>query len=100
MHKIKQFEDMARSLVGDGKKPNLYFVSIKGVIVTITRDFETAYNQWRNISQGTTQETALEDRQTGTLASVEPETDQPNAPLTTIDDTWHFMRKQRRKMYA
>jgi hypothetical protein len=85
--KIIEFETMARSMVGDGKSPNLFFVGIKGVILTISRDFTTAYRQWLEL--GTSQETSLEDRKTGTIATVQPKEDNSTI-LEIIDDSHYF----------
>jgi hypothetical protein len=73
MNKIKRFEAMARDMVGDGKKPNIFFVTYEGVVVTITRDLHVAYNHWHQLaSRAPFKECALEDRRHGVLASVEP----------------------------
>jgi hypothetical protein len=85
--KIKEFETMARSMVGDGKSPNLFFVGVNGVIVTISRDFQTAYRQWQEL--GDDQQTSLEDRKTGTIASVQPK-EVPLDGLEVLDDSHLF----------
>jgi hypothetical protein len=86
--KILELENIASSMIGDGKKPNVFFVSVKGRIVTITRDFERAYLQWRELSKNEDVETALEDRLTGTIASVQPTEDKK--ALEMLDDSRHF----------
>ena len=84
-----QLEDMARDMVGDNGSPNLYFVSIHGPgeprtgIFLVTSDFDVAYDAWRKLPRDT--ETALEDRQTGTIASTEPESDKRGARFVTYD---------------
>src|SRR5208283_447941 len=90
--KIAVFENMAREMVGDGKSPNLYFVGVKSVIVTVTRDFKTAYNQWQEM--GTSQETSLEDRKTGTICTVQPKEDNSTV-LEVIDDSYTFKEYRR-----
>lgn len=90
--KIAEFENLARSMVGDGEKPDVYFVTIKGVVVTITRDLPTAYKQWRELSANVDVETALEDRLIGTIASVQPVEDGAKE-LIKLDDSKTFHLK-------
>lgn len=91
--KIEALEELARTHVGDGKRPNLFFVSLAGSIVTVTRDFATAYDQWKQLASpygdnyGT--ESALEDRKTGTIATREPR-EENSDKLCTLDDTHGF----------
>jgi hypothetical protein len=72
--KIEAMENLAKEMVGDGKTPNLYFVSVfekenpRGLIL-ISRDFEAAYHVWVNLS--TRIESTLEDRLTGVVCSTE-----------------------------
>ncbi len=94
--KIEKLEELARTMVGDGEKPNVFFVSESGEIRLVTTDFDLAYQCWRNISESLERETALEDRLNGTLASVQPEYEsgcgeQP-APLQRFDDTRGMLR--------
>lgn len=86
--RILDLEDLARRLVGDGKAPNLFFVSRQGTILSVTRDFDAAYAQWAALPRN--QESTLEDRRTGVLASVEPESDRPGARLIVRDDAHLF----------
>jgi hypothetical protein len=65
---IKQLDMAARDLVGDGKSPNLFFVSVDGKVRTITSEFDIAYDLWRSLRGS---EATLEDRKHGVLASVE-----------------------------
>lgn len=85
--RIEALEAVARKLVGDGKSPNVFFVSLDGNIIMIALDFHLAYQKWKEISSQRTTETSLEDRQTGVLASIEPESDEPGAKLVRWDDT-------------
>lgn len=85
--RVLDLEKMASNLVGDGKAPNIFFVSIGGNIVMITLDFDAAYEFWKQNSNQRQHETALEDRKTGVLATVEPESDEPGAKLVRFDDT-------------
>ena len=80
---IKQLNTLATEMVGDGQSPNLFFVSIKGNIMLVTPEFDTAYDYWRFMPRDV--ETALEDRQNGVLASTEPVEDESNR-LVTYDD--------------
>ena len=90
--KIESLEAMAREMVGDGQSPNLFFVSIEGVIVTVTRDFGLAHRQWQSLSRS--QETALEDRKFGVICSTEPQ-DGNSKKLATWDDSQSFLRMYR-----
>ena len=97
--KIKELEHLARDMVGDGKTPNLYFVSNQGVIVTVTRDFEKAFNEWHSMSiQFPKFECALEDRLWGTICSVEPRADGTSreTELVIWDDSNSFLRKYKK----
>lgn len=87
--KVEQFEQMARDMVGDGKSPNLYFVSEEGVITTVTRDFEAAYLCWSGL--GRKIETCLEDRKNGVLATTTP-IEEGSEQLRTYDDTSYMLR--------
>jgi hypothetical protein len=80
-------EELARMLVGDGKNPNLFFVSVEGNVVMISRDFDSAYRKWREHAYTYDHECALEDRKNGTISSVEPEEDDPLGRMTTTDDS-------------
>jgi hypothetical protein len=81
--KIPEFEEMARHKVGDGAKPNLFFVSINGVILTVTREFEVAYDHWCSLP--TDVETCLEDRRTGVICTTTP-IEENSTRLVTYDD--------------
>jgi len=82
---------MARELVGDGKEPDLFFVSLDGNIVTVSMNFETAYEEWLRYAHGNRIETTLEDRWYGTIASVESE-DEGSSKLVRIDDSRGFLK--------
>ena len=94
MARIEQLEKLASSMVGDGKSPNIFFVGLRGNIIMVTTEFEDAYKKWQSISNQRKDQTALEDRKNGVLASVEPEDDTPGARLIRIDDS-DFVRKGR-----
>jgi hypothetical protein len=87
--KIDVLQDLASEYVGDGlKADNLFFVTDHGVVVGVTRDFEAAYGQWKRLAASGA-ECALEDRQQGVLASVEPD-DDGSSTLVTLDDTGDY----------
>ena len=89
--KIAALEDMARTMVGDGGSPNLFFVTDRGVVVSVSRSFDVAYAHWQDL-ESLKGECALEDRQTGVLASRSP--DEERGPgLFTCDDTWMLRNK-------
>jgi hypothetical protein len=67
--KVKELNQLATEMVGDGKKQNTFFVSVKGNVVLIALDFAQAYGYWRSLAN-TRVESILEDRQTGTIADA------------------------------
>lgn len=79
---------LAREAVGDGKAPNFFFVSVEGRVVTVTEDRIAAYNQWKRlVRESKWLEPCLEDRLTGTIASVEPNHDE--TPGFSVFDDYH-----------
>jgi hypothetical protein len=79
---------LARDFVGDGKHRNMYFVTDNGDVVTITDDRDVAVAHWRQLAaRRPLVESALEDRLTGVIASVEPEIDTPGALLRIYDES-------------
>lgn len=94
--KIKELQILATKLVGDGKAPNLFFVTDQGVTTTVTRDFECAYEEWCKLTRRyPILESALEDRKWGVIASVEPRDDTNDKQFIIIDNS-HSFRKQRK----
>lgn len=84
---IAELETMARTMVGDSKSPNLYFVTDQGVVTLVTRDIKIGHKAWSDLARRSPRiECALEDRKTGVLASVSPESDEPEARLLVCDD--------------
>jgi len=84
-------------MVGDGRRPNIFFVTDEGNVVMVTLDFDAAYAHWRKLAGRAPRiESALEDRRWGTVASVEPESDDPGARLIIIDDSGEFLREAER----
>ncbi|MDG6933690.1 MAG: hypothetical protein JRN68_03230 [Nitrososphaerota archaeon] len=85
----KQLDEMAVTMVGDGRKPNCFFVSDKRGVFLATTKFENAYQAWKGLPDA--EESALEDRRVGVIASTEPRDDSPGSPLVTYDDArWLF----------
>lgn len=71
--KNKLLNELARNTVGDGKRPNLFFVSAGSNVKLVTDDFNVAYKYWDSISHRPyNNETTLEDRYWGTICSVDP----------------------------
>ena len=81
--KIKALDALATELVGDGKSPNLYFVSLAGTVIMVSRDGNAAHRFWKSLGRNV--ETALEDRCVGLLASTEP-IEEGSKQLRTYDD--------------
>lgn len=91
--KVNHLEILAQNMVGDGKSPNLFFVSLGGTILTITRSWDTAYSHWKSlVSQYPTQESMLEDRRFGVICSVEPKSENVIKGLIVIDDSRSFLK--------
>ena len=69
---IKQLNALASEMVGDGKSPNLFFVTVKGNVVLTATDFAQAYGYWKSLARGYPKriETMLEDRKVGIIASA------------------------------
>ena len=90
MKKIEVLEELARNIIGDGKTPDVFFVSDNGTIVTITTDFPTAYFAWESLKNAYPQrECALENRTWGVICAVEPIED-GGTVLTVSDDSYGF----------
>ena len=99
---LKKFDDMARGLVGDSGRPDLYFVSDKRGVFLVTTDFPSAYFAWRRLPRD--EESALEDRQIGVIASTEPDKElelvdvlanTPPPRMVTFDDSRTFKHTRR-----
>ena len=79
---------MASDTIGDGGSPNVYFVTDGPDVVTVTLCFATAHAHWSALaSRRPLRECALEDRQYGVIACVEPVDDSDGARLTVYDDS-------------
>jgi len=86
--KIEALEALARDMVGDGKFPDVFFVSCEphGLLM-ITPDFFAAYQFWRQLPRNV--ETALENRTFGCICTTEPQED-GSTILVTYDDSESF----------
>jgi len=90
MAKIRQLEELASEVIGDGGSPNLYFVTEAGRgVILVSRDFDVAYDHWRHMPRSI--ETSLEDRKIGTICSTQPVED-GSKELTTYDDSYYYHR--------
>lgn len=85
---VAALDQLARDYVGDGGSPNAFFVSVKGRVLMVSFDFLPAYQTWKAWSSPIEEETTLEDRQHGVLASVEP--DEGTGRLRRFDMTTEF----------
>jgi len=70
-HHVEELDALPVNMVGDSGTPNVFFVSADGHVMMITLDVVAAYRYWEALSIGNRRPTALEDRQTGVLASVD-----------------------------
>jgi hypothetical protein len=91
--KINQLEKLAREMVGDGKSPDLFFVSREGVIITITRDFPRAHQEWQNLLWQNCV-CQIENRRYGVICQKDK--DEETGRFFTRDDSAIFLRKARR----
>lgn len=83
----ERLNDLASVFVGDGKDLNAYFVTDKGDVMMVTYDGDAAHAYWRQLAARLPlRESALEDRLTGVLASVEPRDD--NDPTLIVTDEY------------
>lgn len=87
--KIRELEELATNTVGDGKSPNLFFVSQEGAIITVTRSFATAYNEWKALNPRIV--SALEDRLWGVICITDHDEENGNA-LYRRDDSRLFLK--------
>lgn len=91
MVRFECLEQLARELIGDGKTPDLFFVTDGGNVVTITADYRVARIHWERLrARYPLQECALENRTYGVIASVEPEED-GDSQLVVSDDSESFL---------
>jgi hypothetical protein len=88
---MNALNSLATQYVGDGDKENLFFVSDKDGVVTITTDFDVAYNHWRQLSHTYPDtQSMLEDRIYGTICCREPKDFDNDPNLVTIDNSRDF----------
>lgn len=99
MTKIPELESLARSMVGDGKTPDLFFVGDENGVICVETNALRAYGRWKDLARRSPRrECLLENRTFGVVASVEPRADDKDSPLIVIDDYRLFcdMRSKRK----
>lgn len=90
MKKIDTLEELARRFVGDGKTPDVFFVTDRGIVATVSTDFPTAYFAWESVKNSyPPRECALENRTWGVVCSVEPAED-GSSTLVVTDEGHRF----------
>lgn len=68
-----KLNNLATLFVGSNKKPNVFFVTDDSNVVTMTLNFDVAYDHWRMLAARVPlQQCTLEDCAMGILCSVEP----------------------------
>ena len=82
-------DELATTTVGDGKSPNIYFVSKDAKVICMTTSYQLARKTWEDLP--TNVETAMEDRKYGVIASNEPE-ENGSKRLVLIEDFHTFER--------
>lgn len=85
-HSFLALEKLASKFIGDGKSPNLFFVTVGGKVVAITQDLEVARYVWEKVSAPMITETTIEDRQVGMVAGVQPSGEEGEGPLMRIEN--------------
>lgn len=91
---IKQLNALATELVGDGQRPDLFFVTDQGNVVTVTTSARIAYDHWRQLAARRPMvECALESRQIGCVATIEPVED--GSPKLGVYDDSNMIRELR-----
>jgi hypothetical protein len=90
---IKQMQEMARDMVGDGKEPNVFFISQEGVICTVTTHAMIAYDHWKALPRH--KESAFEDRLYGVICTTESQ--EGTNRLIVHDEFNRSMSSNRRK---
>lgn len=93
--RIEALETLASNLVGDGDKEDLFFVTDRGDVVTVTRNFWTAYNDWKQLSRRSPRvECSLENRTYGVICDVS--SDEETETLCVRDDSQGFVVRSRK----
>lgn len=93
--KNEQLEQLARTVIGDRRAPQLFFVSLRRLgVVTVSRSFDVAYAQWQDFARtNRSEQPMLEDRLFGTIASVEIEEDGgTRGPYIVTDDSRQYLK--------
>jgi hypothetical protein len=98
MDKIDQLENLARTMIGDEKTPDLFFVTDRGQVVSVDVCALSAYGRFMALARRPEKhECALENRTFGVIASIEPIDDTPNARRVLCDDFRMFQRSEAKK---
>lgn len=80
-------------MIGDGKLPDLFFVTLDGVVIVISRDFEFAHTKWRQLANER-KITCLESRKVGVVSSRDwQENEEGKQAIETHDDSWMWYTK-------
>ncbi len=85
-HRFQVLERLASEIIGDGKKPDLFFVTIAGKVVVVTQNLEIARRAWEEFAAPMDIETSIEDRLVGTLASITPDPEEADGDLIRIEN--------------
>lgn len=69
--KIKQLNQLATEMVGDGKSKNIFFFTVKGDVQLIGIDIDVVYKAWTDFVMSNPRvEAMIEDRKNGVVASA------------------------------
>ena len=91
--KVKQLNELATAMVGDGGKTNVFFVSLESNVELVTTHFDTAYDFWKSLAAKYDYrqiESTLEDRKWGVICSREKDEE---GRWGVIDDSNQFRNR-------
>lgn len=80
MTRFECLEELARDLIGDGKTPDLFFVTDRGNVVTVTTDYRDAAGVWDAVTFDLCSRPFADFRPAEEQAS-KPLLDLPSAPI-------------------
>ena len=102
---VQRLNQLATEMVGDGGDPDVFFVTDKGNVVTVSTSYAVARAHWEKLRDRFPRaECALENRNYGVISSVEPHEDDSTRLVVRDDDRdfrhWRRERKQRQRQGA
>lgn len=69
--KVKQLNQLATEMVGDGKRKNVFFFTVEGDVRLVGTEFNVIHSAWKQfVMDNPRVETMIEDRKNGVVASA------------------------------